>query len=108
MRRLSHKCYIEEMWGDEKLDHVSSRDLRNKTAEIIGRVERGEPLIVTVDRRPVARLEPLPARSVWVPKERLKRDFVQADPGLADDLRKHFTDDTDDLTKRIEKQWEGA
>lgn len=36
------------------------RELRNKGAEVIERVERGETLTVTRNGRPVAELRPLP------------------------------------------------
>jgi len=35
-------------------DEVSVRELRNHTAEVLRRVEAGERLRVTVDRRPVS------------------------------------------------------
>lgn len=43
---------------------VSARDLRNHTAEVLRRVEAGEHLQVSVNRRPVAELVPL-SRPVW-------------------------------------------
>ncbi len=68
------------------LDDVSVRELRNHTADVLGRVARGEHVRVTVDRRPVAQIIPLPARSTWVPRERALQALVQADPALASDL----------------------
>lgn len=93
--------------GMDESNRVSSRDLRNKTAEVIGRVERGESLIVTVDRRPVARLEPLPARSEWVPKERIVAagGIPLADPRLGDDLRAIQTETSDDAIEKIERMF---
>lgn len=43
---------------------------------------------VTVDRRPVALLGPLPARRTWIPAEEAMARLVsrQADAGLTDDL----------------------
>ncbi|WP_448073152.1 type II toxin-antitoxin system Phd/YefM family antitoxin [Georgenia yuyongxinii] len=41
---------------------VSVRDLRNRGADVLGRVARGESLIVTRDGEPVASLSPLPRR----------------------------------------------
>lgn len=95
------------MLGDEGLERVSSRDLRNRTADVIARVERGESLIVTVDRRPVARLVPLPTRETWVPRERIAAQggIVQADPGLADDLRELFSDTLDDFADSVEEKF---
>jgi prevent-host-death family protein len=76
---------------------VSVRDLRNHTAEVLRRVEDGERIQITVDRRPVAELVPLPRRSTWVPRERLVASFVQADPGLRRDLAQAMPDTVDDL-----------
>jgi prevent-host-death family protein len=50
---------------------VSVRYLRNHGANVLGRVERGEVLIVTRDGRPVAELRPLPKPSL-IAEELLK------------------------------------
>jgi prevent-host-death family protein len=76
---------------------VSVRELRNHTAEVLRRVEAGERLRVTVDRRPVAELAPLPARDVWVPRERVLGGLVQADAGLRDQLADALPDTVDEL-----------
>lgn len=68
------------------MDDVSVRDLRNHTADVLRRVEAGERVRITVDRRPVAELTPLPARSTWVPRGRLVDALVQADAGLRREL----------------------
>ncbi len=65
---------------------VSVRELRNQTAQVLRRVEAGEHLTVTVDRRPVAELVPLPGPMTWVPRERIIASLVQADSGLTTDL----------------------
>lgn len=67
-------------------DDVSVRALRNHTAEVLRRVEAGEHLRVTVDRRPVAELRPLQTRDTWVPRERVLASLVQADAALAGEL----------------------
>lgn len=62
---------------------MSSRDLRNRTAEVLRRVEAGERLQISVNRRPVAQLVPL-GRPMWVSGaaiERIVRE-APADPGL--------------------------
>jgi len=41
---------------------VSVRELRNTVSEVLRRVEGGERVTVTVDRRPVAELVPLRRR----------------------------------------------
>ncbi len=66
---------------------VSSRDLRNRTADVLRRVEAGERLRVSVNRRPVAELVPL-SRPLWVPgpsMERVLRE-ARADADLMHDL----------------------
>jgi hypothetical protein len=47
-RALSHKYY------DRGMGDVSSRDLRNRTADVLRRVEAGERVRISVNRRPVA------------------------------------------------------
>jgi prevent-host-death family protein len=80
------------------MDHdVSVRELRNHTAEVLRRVEAGERLRVTVDRRPVAELTPLPARDIWVPHDRIISALVQADPSLSDELAEALPDTIDEL-----------
>jgi prevent-host-death family protein len=76
---------------------VSVRELRNHTAEVLRRVEAGERLRVTVDRRPVAELAPLPTRQVWVPRERVVDGLVQADAALRDELAEALPDTVDEM-----------
>jgi prevent-host-death family protein len=45
------------------MGEVTIRDLRNRGADVLDRVLRGEALTVTRDGRPVAELRPLPRRS---------------------------------------------
>ena len=66
---------------------VSSRDLRNHTADLLRRAEAGERIRINVNRRPVAELVPL-GRSQWASGamfERILRE-APADAGLIDDL----------------------
>jgi prevent-host-death family protein len=76
---------------------VSVRELRNHTAEVLRRVEAGERLRVTVDRRPVAELAPLPAREVWVPRHRVVDGLVQADAALREELAEALPDTVDEM-----------
>jgi prevent-host-death family protein len=78
-------------------DEISVRQLRNHTAEVLRRVEAGESLRVTVDRRPVAELVPLPARTTWVPRRRVVDTLVQADAALARELAEALPDTVDEL-----------
>ena len=79
------------------VEQVSVRDLRNRTAEVLRRVEAGQHLQVTVDRRPVAELVPLPHRATWVTRERVVASLIQADPGLRSELREALPDTVDAL-----------
>ncbi len=85
-------CYSRAVSGD-----VSVRELRNHASEVLRRVEAGEHLRVTVDRRPVAELIPLPSRDVWVPRARAAAAIVQADVELRDDLDRAMPDTIDEL-----------
>jgi prevent-host-death family protein len=66
---------------------VSSRDLRNRTADVLRRVEAGERIRISVNRRPVAELVPL-GRPQWTSGAAIERILVEspADAVLLDDL----------------------
>lgn len=78
-------------------NNVSVRELRNHTADVLRRVEAGERVRVTVDRRPVAELTPLPRREVWVPRGRVVAALVQADAALRHELAEALADTVDEL-----------
>jgi prevent-host-death family protein len=78
-------------------DEISVRQLRNHTAEVLRRVESGESLRVTVDRRPVAQLVPLPSRAMWVPRQRAIDGLARADAALREELAEALPDTIDDL-----------
>ncbi|MBO0804868.1 MAG: type II toxin-antitoxin system prevent-host-death family antitoxin [Nocardiopsaceae bacterium] len=81
-------------------EEISVRDLRNHTSEVLRRVETGMAVTVMVDRRPVARLVPLPARRASMPSGEFFAQLARiggADPGLRDDLRELLTETTDDI-----------
>ena len=66
---------------------MSSRDLRNRTAEVLRCVEAGERVQISVNRRPVAELVPL-GRPQWISgavAERIVRE-TPSDAGLLADL----------------------
>lgn len=68
---------------------VSIRELRNSTSDVIADLEAGEPLTLTVNRRPVADIFPhVERRDPWVSSSELRRIVSEAaaDPGLLDDL----------------------
>jgi prevent-host-death family protein len=69
------------------MGEVSSRELRNHTAEVLRRVEAGERLRINVNRRPVAELVPLgrPQWSSGAAMDRVLRE-APADSGLLEDI----------------------
>lgn len=77
---------------------ISVRDLRNTLSEVLRRVEGGERLTVTVDRRPVAEIVPLRRRRTVPTAEALAMvSRYAADRGLLDEVRGLLSDTTDDL-----------
>lgn len=67
-------------------------------SEVLRRVEGGERLTVTVDRRPVAEITPLRrSRAVPVAAALAIASRYAADRGLLDDVRAALSDTTDDL-----------
>ena len=81
------------------MTEVASRDLRNRTRELLDRVAAGEEVTITVAGRPVARLVPVDRRPRWMSKREFLRRVLpnQADPGLLRELRELMPDTTDDL-----------
>jgi prevent-host-death family protein len=64
---------------------VGLRELRTNASEVIRRVEAGERVTVTVDRRPVAEIVPL-RRRAWLPRHEalaLLR-YTRSDPEMTD------------------------
>ncbi|MEO8529481.1 MAG: type II toxin-antitoxin system prevent-host-death family antitoxin [Pseudolysinimonas sp.] len=47
-----------------KLKIVTVRDLRNRSADVLAEVARGETFVVTRDGEPIAELSPLPRRGL--------------------------------------------
>jgi len=92
----SHVCY------DRGMVEVASRELRNSTRSLLDRVEGGETVVITVDGRPVARLEPVGRRPRWVSRDEFLHDVLrrQADPAMAADLAALSPDTTDDIPLR--------
>ncbi|HET6732400.1 type II toxin-antitoxin system Phd/YefM family antitoxin [Mycobacterium sp.] len=79
---------------------VPARDLRNRTAEVLRRVEAGEEIEVLKDNRAVARIVPIKSRREWVPATEIAHELARLGPdttGLNEELRATLTDTTDDL-----------
>jgi prevent-host-death family protein len=82
------------------VSNVAVRELRNNTAGVLERVQRGEEVTITVRGRPVATLVPIEGRRRRpLPTSELLRRLKtsQADPGLRDDLARLAGETTDDL-----------
>lgn len=88
-----YMCYKGSMGSS-----ISVRDLRNTISEVLRRVEGGERLTVTVDRRPVAEIVPLRRRRTVPAAEALAiTSRHAADRGLLRDVRGLLADTTEDL-----------
>ncbi|HYB34784.1 MAG TPA: type II toxin-antitoxin system prevent-host-death family antitoxin [Mycobacterium sp.] len=80
---------------------IPARDLRNRTAEVLRRVEAGEEIEVLKDNRPVAMIVPLSRRRRWLPASELIRELTRLGPEttrLSEELRETLTETTDDLS----------
>ncbi|MBA2694328.1 MAG: type II toxin-antitoxin system Phd/YefM family antitoxin [Ornithinimicrobium sp.] len=82
------------------MTEVAARELRNRTGNVLRRVEAGEQVTITSRGRPVAQLTPVPAvRRRPIARAELTRRLgrAQADSGLREDLAVLAGDTTDDL-----------
>lgn len=80
---------------------IPARDLRNRTAEVLRRVEAGEEIEVLKDNRPVAKLVPLSQRRRWLPAAEVIRELSRLGPdttGLSAELRETLVETTDDVS----------
>jgi prevent-host-death family protein len=79
-------------------DSVSVRELRNTVSAVLRRVESGERVTVTVDRRPVAELVPLRRRRTVSTEDALRiASRHPADKGLLHELVEVLSDTTDEV-----------
>ena len=79
---------------------IAARELRNRTADVLRRVEAGEQVTITSRGRPVAELTPVRAGSRRpITRAELTRRLgrAQADAGLREELAVLAGDTTDDL-----------
>lgn len=82
------------------MGEAAVRDLRNHTADVLGRVEAGEHVTITSRGRPVAELIPVrPVRRRPIRRAELVRrlGIIQADSALREELAVLAGDTTDDL-----------
>lgn len=88
------KCYSRRT-----IVEVATRELRNKTADLLRRVEAGESMVITVRGKPVADLVPHQSDGPrWMPVDELVELLKthSADPGLRDDLKRIAGETTDE------------
>lgn len=80
------------------MSEIASRDLRNNTRALLDRVEQGEEVVITVNGRPQAVLQPVPTRPTWMSRDEFARRIgaEQADPGLDEELRSLAPGHTDE------------
>jgi prevent-host-death family protein len=80
--------------------NVASSELRNNTRALLDRVEAGESITITLNGRPIARLEPIHDRPRWMSRDEFIARILprQADAGLRALLQDIAPDATDDLT----------
>lgn len=82
------------------MTEIAARELRNRTADVLRRVQAGEQVTITSRGRPVAELTSVrTARRRPISRSDLARRLsrAQADPGLRQDLTVLAGDTTDDL-----------
>lgn len=81
------------------MSEVPLRELRAATSAVLRRVEAGERVVVTVDRRPVAALVPLERRRTWVPAHEVwdRIAATAADAEFAAELDRLLPDRVADL-----------
>jgi prevent-host-death family protein len=70
------------------MDEVGIRELRQNPGPVLRAVEAGGEVIVSISRRPVARIVPIDA-TTWVSAEQAERIYSSApvDPEWANELR---------------------
>lgn len=79
---------------------IAARELRNRTADVLRRVQAGDQVTITSRGRPVAQLTPIPQEMRKpISRAELTRRLgrTQADTGLREDLAVLAGDTTDDL-----------
>lgn len=82
-----------------KTSEISVRELRNHTPEVVRRIEAGERLSLTVNRRPVADIVPHELRPAWAPSSVVRSIATEtpADRALIDDLADDLGETIDEL-----------
>ena len=85
---------------------IPQRELRNNTAELLRRVERGERLTITVHGHPVADLVPLKRPRSFVPFAEIVeglRGLLPPDARLDGHVRELLADEPEDPFDRYEE-----
>ncbi len=75
---------------------IPQRELRNNSAAVLRRAERGEEFVITVDGRPIAMLIPYRKRQ-WAPRQTVDEMMATpTDPTLRDDIGANGMDEIRD------------
>lgn len=90
------------------MTEVASRELRNKTRDLILRAEQGESIVITVDGRPTAELRAIGGKRRWIPKVEFFAEFHPADPEMLVDIRGLEVETNLDLDRRDDLRWGNA
>jgi len=93
-RRSRFGCYDRRT-----IVEIATRDLRNKTADLLKRVEAGESMVITVRGKPVADLVPHKSEPRWLtPADVLAiRKIADRDPTFGADISRLTEGTTDEL-----------
>ena len=85
---------------------VTWQELRDRTDAILARVEAGDSVVITVDERPVATLQPIGRRPRYIARDEFTWKILaqEADSGLRGELRDLTRDSSssDDTPERFQ------
>ncbi|MFD6160314.1 type II toxin-antitoxin system Phd/YefM family antitoxin [Nocardia sp. NPDC060256] len=82
------------------MNSLTIRELGNRTAEVLRRVEGGEEIEILKGGRPVARIVPLARRRQWISAAEIVQELDRLGPdvsGQREELREVLPGTTDDL-----------
>ena len=86
------------------MDRVGVRELKQNASKVVGDVEHGHPVVITVNGRDAVIMTPLSVEHRWVPAAEAARAWdamnVEPDPGWAAEV-----DAARDRDGRIDDPW---
>ncbi len=88
------------------MERVGVRELKQNASKVVGDVERGRPVVITVNGRDAVLMTPLSTEHRWVPAAEAARIWdamnVEPDPGWIAEI-----DAARDHDGRIDDPWDG-